>query len=397
MSETAPSGPLGGVRVLDLTSVIMGPYATQILGDLGADVITVEPARGETNRLMGAGPHRELSGVSLNILRNKRNLALDLKHPEGLAALLRLAATCDVFVTNLRPGPAGRLGLAYQDVAAVRPDIVYCRAHGWASGSGREDDPAYDDVIQSASGMVDLNERVTGTPTLVPMTLVDKVCGLTIAYAVSAALVHRLRTGQGQEIEVPMADVGTAFTLVEHGAGAIPVPPRERAGYPRILTPERRARPTKDGWLCVLPYSREHYEAVFRAGGREDLIGDDRIVNGQSRIEHSETLYQDVASILPQHTNAEWLDIFHRLGVPAAEVATVDELVERLPVVQHPVAGPYREIPSPVRFSATPAAVRRPAPRVGEHGVEVLREVGYADGEIDALVAEGVLRLPQPA
>ena len=218
-------GPLSGVRVLDLTTVVMGPYATQVLGDLGADVIVVEGTTLETNRVMGPGPHPQLSGTSLNLMRNKRSLRLDFKLAEGREALLRVAATCDVVITNVRPSALRRAGLRYEDVAARHPDIVYCEAHGWPTDSERTDDPAYDDVIQAGTGVADAFRRQTGSPSLVPTIFVDKLCGLTIAYAVIAALFRRERTGRGERIEVPMSEAAAAFVLVEHGAGAIPEPP----------------------------------------------------------------------------------------------------------------------------------------------------------------------------
>jgi crotonobetainyl-CoA:carnitine CoA-transferase CaiB-like acyl-CoA transferase len=388
----AAGGPLAGVRVLDLTSVVMGPLATAILGDLGADVVTVESARGDTNRAMGAGPHPYLSGVSLNLLRNKRNIDLDLKSAGGRAILLRLAARCDVFVTNLRPGPLARLGAAYEDIAAVRPDVVYCRAHGWAADSPRGGEAAYDDIVQAASGVADLARRVSGAPGLMPTIFADKVSGLTIVYAVLAALLHRERTGEGQQIEIPMADTVSAFLLVEHGAAAIPQPPVGPVGYQRILTPERRPQQTADGWIAVLPYSREHYDFLFAVGGRPELIGDARYADGRSRIEHSDFLYRQVRGILRHRTTAEWLDLLHRHGIPASPVATLDELVSALPEADHPVAGRYRVIPPPVRFGRTPASVRRPAPLPGEHNAEVLAELGLTAAEIAQLQHEGILR-----
>ncbi|HEY5109415.1 MAG TPA: CoA transferase, partial [Acidimicrobiales bacterium] len=207
------TGPLHGVRVLDLSSVIMGPLATQILGDLGADVITVEDPKGTLSRVMTAGPVPQLSGLALNLLRNKRSVVLDLKDPEGRQRLLDIAATVDVMVTNLRPATLGRLRLAYDDVREVRPDIVFCQAQGYPSDSPAADAPAYDDVIQAGSGIPDAFRRQGGVPVLVPTLVADKVSGLTIAYAVLAALFERERTGRGQQIEVPMIDVMTAFTL----------------------------------------------------------------------------------------------------------------------------------------------------------------------------------------
>ena len=383
--------PLAGIRVLDLTSVVMGPYATQLLGDLGADVITVEPGRGETNRAMGPGPTPQLSGISLNLLRNKRNVSINFKHPEGRLALLDIAETCDVFITNLRPGTIARAGLTYQDIKERRPDVVYCQAHGYPSDSAHADDPAYDDVIQAQTGIADATARVTGQPMVSATLLADKVCGLTIVYAVLAALYRRSVTGSGDHIEVPMAETVAAFTLVEHGAAAIPRPPLGPAGYPRILTPNRRPWPTTDGWMMVLPYTKEHYDSIFAEVGRDDLLGDERYSTGRKRIANSSFLYDTVGRILQSRTTGEWVTFFREHDVPAAEVGVLEDIVEKLPEAEHPHAGTYKVIPPPVRFAEAPQSVRRPAPLVGEHTDEVLAEVGYDIQGIASLRASGAL------
>ena len=388
-------GPLHGVRILDLTSVVMGPMATQILGDLGADVITIEAAKGETNRVMGLGPHPQLSGVSLNLLRNKRNVALDLKTVDGRAAVLAIAATCDVFVTNLRPGPLARLGLGYDEVRAVREDVVFCQAAGFPSDSERADDPAYDDIVQAASGAADVIRRASAdgdAPALFPTILADKVSGLTLTYAILAALFERERSGAGQLVEVPMVDAVQAFLLVEHGAGAIGRPPQEPAGYHRILTPHRRPQRSIDGWIQVFPYTQAHYDALFAASGRDDLVGDERLSTTRARAANSELLYGTLESIIAGRTTDEWLSFCAEHAIPAAPMADLDDLVTALPNAEHPVAGTYKSVPPPVRFSRSPSTVRRPAPLVGEHNREVLREVGLDDAAIDALEASGALR-----
>jgi len=386
------AGALKGVRVLDLTSVVMGPMATQILGDLGADVITVESARGETNRAMGPGPHSALSGTSLNLLRSKRNIALDLTHPDGRDVLMRLAATCDVFVTNLRPSSLGRLRLTYDEIRYARPDVVYCQAHGFPTDTDRANDPAYDDIIQSATGVADAARRAYGEPRLVPILVADKVAGLTIVYAVLAALFHRERSGEGQHIEVPMTQAMTAFMLVEHGAGGVSQPPTGPAGYQRILTPERRPQRTADGWINVLPYSRQQYDTLFAAGGREDLLGDARYADGRARIANSDFLYQQVRAILVQRTTGEWLAFCRDNEIPATPVVTLEELLAEQPVMTHPLAGNYRHIRPAARLAATPMRASRPAPLPGQHNHEVLKEVGYSDDDIDDLLTRGVLR-----
>ena len=385
-------GPLGRIRVLDLTSVVMGPLATQILGDLGADVVTIEHAAGDRNRSMGDGPLPQLSGVALNLLRNKRNVSLDVATDEGRSIVLRLAATCDVVVTNLRPGSLRRLGLDYDSVRAVRADVVYCQAAGYPSDGPRADEPAYDDVIQAATGIADVMSRVVGHPTLVPTLIADKVAGLTIAYAVCAALVHRATTGQGQRVEVPMVDVVTSFMLTEHGSGAIAEPPQDEAGYRRILTPQRRPKPTADGWIHVLPYSRENWTALLAEVGREDVTHDERFANMRARHENSEFLYGELETIMPAKTTDEWMTFCAANGIPASRVGSLQDIVAELPIEHHPLAGDYRVIPPPVRFDETPASVRLPAPIAGQHNEEVLRQLGYSDEEIAALTQTGVLR-----
>jgi crotonobetainyl-CoA:carnitine CoA-transferase CaiB-like acyl-CoA transferase len=342
--EAASGGPLDGIRVLDLSSVVMGPLATQILGDLGADVITVETRDGDINRIMGSGPCPGLSGVSLNLLRNKRNISLDIAHPDGRAALLRVAAGCDVFITNLRPGSVGRLRLRYPDIAAIRPDVIYCQAHGFPSDSPQADAPAFDDIIQAACGVPDVLRRASGRPGLMPTLLADKVSGLVLAYSIIAALFHRARTGEGQQVEVPMADAMLAFLLVEHGSGAISRSARGPAGYQRILTPLRGALRTADGWIAVQPHRAAHWAALLRAAGHDDLVGDPRTSSSKARPED-----------------------------------------------EHPDAGRYKVIPPPARFSATPASVRRPAPLAGQHTREVLAEAGLTEEQITRLAEAGVL------
>jgi crotonobetainyl-CoA:carnitine CoA-transferase CaiB-like acyl-CoA transferase len=390
------SGPLAGVRVLDLTSVVMGPLATQILGDLGADVITVENRDGDINRTMSSGPVRGLSGVSLNLLRNKRNAAIDISQPAGRSALLRVAAGCDVFVTNLRPASLRRAGLEHADIVAVRPDVIYCQATGFASDSDEADKPAFDDIIQAASGVPDLMRLAGLPPALVPMLLADKVCGLVVAYAIIAALFHRERTGQGQRVEVPMIDAMRAFTLVEHGGSAIPRPPRGPAGYPRILTPLRSTVATADGWIALQPHRDEQWTALVLAAGLDELAGDQRL-RTRSLWREPGFGYATLSRVLATKTTAEWLAFCAEHGIPAAPAARLDEVIAALPEAEHPEAGTYKVIPPPARFSATPASVRRPAPLPGQHTTEILAEAGLSAAEIDRLAEAGVLGSPGTA
>jgi crotonobetainyl-CoA:carnitine CoA-transferase CaiB-like acyl-CoA transferase len=385
---TSPTGPLAGVRVLDLTAVIMGPLATQILGDLGADVITVENRQGDINRTMTRGLARGLSGVSVNLLRNKRNITLDIAKPAGRQALLRIAGTCDVFVTNLRPASLERLRLDYTDVAAARPDVIYCQANGFPSDGEHANKPAFDDIIQTAGGVADVFQRAGLTPRLMPTLLADKVSGLVIAYAIIAALFHRERTGAGQRVEVPMTDALRAFLLAEHGGSAIVG--RGPAGYPRILTPLRAPARTMDGWLAVQPHRDEQWVALVREAGLDDLADDPRLTN--RGLWHEPSFgYETLARALATKTTAQWLVFCSEHGIPAAPAASLDEIIDALPDADHPM-GKYKLIPSPTRFSATPVNVRRPAPLPGQHNREVLAEAGLTEAEIDELEAAGVLR-----
>jgi crotonobetainyl-CoA:carnitine CoA-transferase CaiB-like acyl-CoA transferase len=378
--------PLVGIRVVDLSSVVMGPLATQLLADQGADVIVIEDRRGDTNRSMGPGPHPDLSGVSLNLLRNKRSVGLDIRSDQGHAALLRLVATADVVVTNLRPGSRSRARVTYDDLRAVRPDLVYCAAAGYPADGDDADRPAYDDVIQAGSGVADLTERVGLPPALLPTLVADKTAGLVIANAVCAALFRRERTGEGSVITIAMSEVMRAWVLAEHGAAAIPEPALGTSGYPRILNPQRRPQATADGRINVLPYERHHYEALFRLGGRDDLLADDRITSRRARLANGGSLYRDVAEILLQRGTDEWLELMRDAGIPASRVATLDDLLADLPLAEHPHGGAYRVVPPLTGRGASVHDVRRPAPLHGEHGPEVLAELGYATAEIDGLI-----------
>lgn len=383
--------PLDGVRVIDMSSVVMGPLATQLMGDLGADVIVIEDRRGDTNRSMGAGPHPDLSGVSLNLMRNKRSVGLDVRTEAGYDVLGRLVAGADVFVTNLRPGSRRRARITYGDLIRFRSDLVYCAAAGYPADDADADLPAYDDVIQARMGVVDLMERVGLPPALAPTIFADKACGLAIANLISAALFRRERTGEGSDLSVAMTEIMRSFLLVEHGAEAIPEPPCGPAGYQRVLNPNRRPQPTADGRIHMLPYDREHYEALFDAAGRDELRGDERIATRRSRITHGAALYALVAEILATRPTQEWLELGRRAGIPTTQVGTLEDLIAELPMADHPHAGRYRVTPPLTGERADAAVVRRPAPLRGEHNGEVLGELGYSSTEIAALESNGVL------
>lgn len=382
-SQPAVRGPLTGVRVLDLSRVVMGPLATQVLADQGADVILVEALGGDTNRVMGPGPHPQLSGIALNLLRNKRSIDVDLKSEEGLGKVYDLVRSCDVVVATMRPQVLRRLRLDYESLRAIRPDVIYCQAQGFPLDSERSDEPAYDDIIQAASGVADMVARVFGEPAFLPTIFADKVCGLVMAQAICAALYHRERSGHGQHVEVPMQQATSAFILTEHGSGAISEPPvaaegREATGYPRVLSRERRPHPTKDGQVHLFPYLPKHYRQFFTDAGVVGAEHDPRYRTVKDTLEYSDSLYRDVRSLTPTRTTEEWLGYCRLHGIPATTVTSLQDLVDDLPIAQHPHAGSYRVIPQMANFSLTPGGLRLSAPLIGEHNNELLAEPGVA-------------------
>ncbi len=393
-AQPATPGALDGFRVLELSTVIMAPHATQVLGDLGAEVIKVETGSGDLNRVMGGGPHRDLSGIALNVNRNKRAVSLNLKLPAGREAFLRILDTCDVLVTNVRPGPLARLGLSYQDVAPSRPRLVYCQAQGFRSGTGEENRPAYDDIIQAATGLPRLSEVTVGKASFMPSIIADKVAGEAIVQAVLAALLYRARTGKGQRVEVPMFDAVLAFTLVEHLSKA--AVPGEPAGYNRIMTQTRGPHRTRDGYVALMPYTDAHWRRLFAAVGREELLDQPWYSDHATRLANAERVYAELAAIAAERTTGEWLELCAREGIPANPVPSLDEILAdeslhrgMVSLADHPEIGKYRLIGPGMILDESPLTVRRPAPLRSEHTAEVLAEVGYTAGEISAMVADG--------
>jgi crotonobetainyl-CoA:carnitine CoA-transferase CaiB-like acyl-CoA transferase len=395
-NESTPltTGPLAGIRVLELATVIMGPYAGQLLGDLGADVIKVEHGAIDSSRVMGGGPDPELSGIALNLHRNKRSVGLDLKSSEGRDVFMRLLSTCDVLITNIRPSALARLRLTYEDVAKSMPHLVYCQSQGFPVGSEDEDRPAYDDIIQAMTGLPWLNQEVLGQTAFVPTLIGDKVVGLTIAYGVLAALVHRERTGEGQRVEVPMFNAVLSFNLVEHLSRA--TVPGGPAGYGRIMSSKRGPHRTLDGYVAIMPYTDANWTALCGAVNRMDILDRPWFANHQSRQRDPDRVFGDLAEIVAERTTKEWLDICARNDIPASAVPSLDDVVNDpeahrgvLLDAAHPLVGEYRQIAPAVTMSKTPGSVRRHAPLVAENTAEVLRELGYSDDDIASLVASG--------
>ncbi|WP_416876274.1 CaiB/BaiF CoA transferase family protein [Kitasatospora sp. SC0581] len=388
MSEQ-PSGPSGrgllaGVRVIELASVIMAPYAAQQLGDLGADVIKVEPPSGDMTRHYPPQRHPGMGGAALNLNRNKRSAAIDLKAPHGRDALLALLRTADVLITNLRPQALAKLRLGYHDVAAVNPGLIYANAQGFRSDSRYGTHAAYDDIIQAASGLVWLNHQVSGQPHYVPTVLADKICGMQIAQSVLAALHHREHGGTGQHIEVPMADTMLAFNLVEH-LGAAALETDGAFGSPRSLSPQRRALRTADGWMCILPQSDRNWRDFTAFVGRPELAADPRFATGPDRARNADAFYPLLAGLTGHHTSAQWQEFCDRAGIAAAPVLDLASAATTayaregglLREADHPTEGRYRVIGLPVRYSAYPEPELRPCPAIGQHTEEVLREAGF--------------------
>ncbi|SMD10972.1 CaiB/BaiF CoA transferase family protein [Kibdelosporangium aridum] len=382
---TTSHGPLTGVRVIDLASVVMGPYAAQLLGDMGADVIKVEPPGGDLTRITRPQRNPGMGALALNVNRNKRGIVLDLKSPEGQEALLKLVEGADILLTNMRPGALRRLGLDYERLSAANPKLIYCNAQGFRTDSPQAGLAAYDEIVQASSGLVDLMRRATGTPDYVPSILADKVCALTITYSVLAALVHQRATGQGQQVEVPMTDTLLAFTMVEHLSGQTFEPPLGPTGFNRAMAKPHRAVRTKDGWACILPYTDKNIAEFFLAVGEPELAADERFQDHEQRAHNYSALYALVEQFAVRHTTAEWQEICGDRSIPFAPVLELDEAADNPyfePLITqaiHPTEGPYRQIGFPVRFSATPATIREHCPTLGQHTGEVLAELGLND------------------
>ena len=400
MAEPASqsTGPLAGMRIVDLTTILLGPVATQMLGDLGADVIKVESPGGDAVR--GAGPPPVGDGMGAIFLtnnRNKRGIVLDLKDPRGLEAMMRLLESADAFVHNMRPQAIDRLGLDYPAVSARSASIVYCGAWGFRRSGPYGHKPAYDDMIQAVSGLAAL-QAVDGEPRYVTSVVADKVTGLHVAVAVLAALLHRARTGEGQCIEVPMFETLVAFNMFEHLYGKTYEPPRGSMGYPRALSPGRRPYRTRDGWIGVLPYTDRQWAALFEIASRPDLAEDPRFRTLPDRLAHIDAVYATLGEVLAERTTAQWLEAFDAANIPSMPVNRPDDLVEDPHLaatgfwrtVEHPDLGTLRFPDVPAQFSNTPGAIRRAPPKLGEHSVEILTEIGYERSEVEALVAAGV-------
>lgn len=398
------SAPLAGVKVVEMTSVVLGPYACQILGDLGADIIKIEPPAGDTNRNLGPyRKHRDMASLFINCNRNKRSIVLDLKSQNGKAAALEIMKDADVVVHNFRPGAIDRLGLNYAAVKTVNPNVIYCATYGYSKQGPYGRKGALDDSIQAVSGIAALQEKVLGEPRYLPTVVADKTTGLFVAQAVMAALFHRERSGQGQEIEVPMFESMVAYVMVEHLWGQTFEPPIGSAGYVRLMAEHRKPYRCKDGlYLAVLPYWDAHWRTFCELSGHPELAEDPRFVTMQTRLENINESYAATGAIIAGRDRQAWLDLLGETNVPMMVVNSLDDLIDDphleatgfWQMHDDPDEGTIRMASYPANFSETPASVRRGAPRLGEHSVEVLREAGIDQDQIETMLAAGETRLP---
>ncbi|WP_051303661.1 CaiB/BaiF CoA transferase family protein [Comamonas composti] len=396
-SASAAAGPLDGVRVLDLTTVFMGPSATQYLGDLGADVIKIEAPVGDSTRAIGPGGEQGLGPLFLGLNRNKRSVVLDLKTPQGVKALLHLAKSADVFATNVRPAAMRRLGLGYEQLSQVNPRLIYASMVGFSQRGPYAGKAAFDDMIQAATGLAAAVGQAGGTePQYLPITIADRSVGMYAFGVICAALHARHRTGLGQSIDIPMFETMIPYVLGDHLYGHTFAPARGGFGYPRLMSPNRRPYKTKDGYVCCLIYTDRHWALFLEAVGKAGLLDTDpRFKNIRARTEAIDALYELVADELAQRTTAEWTQLLPESEIPIFPMHTLESLLEDEHLAEtgffrqteHPVAGAILETAVPSEWSGTPPARSRPVPVLGEHTQQVLAEAGYDPAEIDNLVA----------
>jgi crotonobetainyl-CoA:carnitine CoA-transferase CaiB-like acyl-CoA transferase len=394
MSSYRP-GPLAGVRVVDLTAMVMGPYCTQIMADMGADVIKVEPPQGDDTRYVSVGPVRGMGGVFVNVNRGKRGITIDLKSESGKSVLRALIEQADVFIHSMRSKAVARLGFSYDEVVAINPTIVYTNCYGFSRRGPNKDLPAYDDTIQAACGLPFVQEQLTGEPNFVGTIMADKVAGLTALYATMMALFHRERTGEGQEVEVGMFETMASFMLVEHANGAMFDPPLGPAVYPRTVAPNRRPYRTRDGYIAALIYNDKHWSAFINAV--RPPWASDSYATLEQRAHQIDAVYALLAETLAQRTTQEWLDLFRELEIPAASLSSPASLFDddHLNAIGffetvETVHGPVRFPGVPTWFSRTPGRVGGPAPELGADTAEILEELGPAPDDVEpaSLIAE---------
>ena len=398
-------GPLHGVKIIEMTSVVLGPWASQMLADMGAEVIKIEQPRGDSNRTLGASRNPGMAALYLTCNRNKRSLVLDLRKPGARDALLALVKDADVFFHNNRPQVMTKLGLDYADLKKVNPKIIYCGAYGYSKHGPYGALGALDDSIQAVSGIAMLNKLLLGEPRYLPTIVADKTTAITVVYGILAALFSRERTGEGQELEVPMFETMVNFVMAEHLWGMTFEPPMGAPGYVRLMSHHRKPYRTLDGYIAILPYLDAHWEKFCKLTGRVDLLEDARFRTLADRVRNIDDTYSITGEIMATRTTKEWLALFDKSGVPTIVVNSLEDLVVDphlqatgfWQTVEHPTEGTLRLPKFPVNFGSTPASIRRHAPRLGEHTEEVLREAGLSDEEIARLTANGAAMTAEQA
>ncbi|MGE4243451.1 CaiB/BaiF CoA transferase family protein [Ramlibacter sp.] len=395
--------PLSGIRVIEVGAVVLAPYASSLLADMGALVTKVEPLEGDSTRHLGHAEHRGMASLFLNCNRGKRSIAMDLRKPGALQALHKLVDSADVFLHNMRADSADRLGIGPAALRALNPRLVYCATYGYGAAGRGAKRPAYDDVIQAASGVAALSERVGGTPAYAPTIIADKTTALFVVMGIMGALMERGRTGEGRELEVPMLETMTHFVGVEHLNGLTWQEPRATSGYTRLLNPHRRPHRTKDGYLAVMPHSDSQWRKFFTVIGRPEVLVDPRFTDNASRSRNIAQLYMIVGETLPTRTTSEWVALFDEHDVPYGHVNTLEDLVADPHLgdvgfwhrLDHPSEGALRVPSFPVRDGgprgdATPAL--QPAPALGQHTAEILAEAGLSTEDIETLVRDNAVK-----
>lgn len=387
---------LNGLRILDMTNVVMGPYATQLLADYGADVLKIESPSGDTTRQIPPMRHADMGCLFLHLNRNKRSVVLDLKLPECVEAFVTLASQSDVLICNVRPAALARLGITYEDLSARNPRLIWISLVGFGSDGPYAGRPAYEDLMQGLTGMpAMLVQAGSEQPHYVPLSFSDRVVGLHAAIALLSAVHWRERSGRGQLIEVPMFETMTEFTVGDHMGGQTFEPPAGPMGYQRTLNKERRPYATSDGFICLVVYTDKHWRSFFEAVGQPlRFAADERVQTLGSRTTHAGLLYAELAEIMRSRSTAEWLALMNEVDIPAAPMHTLDtviadphlQAVGMFDLVEHPTEGVVRQLRPPTRWSETPPSVRLPAPSLGQHTAEVLREAGVDTAQIDRIV-----------
>lgn len=394
--------PLAGVRVVDMATVLMGPLATQILGDYGADIVKVEPPEGDVARHAGSSRNPAMASLYMATGRNKRSIVLDIKQPEGKAALLDLCRGADIFIHNVRPESMRRAGLDYEQIRKVNPTIVYVALVGFGEEGRYANRPAFDDIIQGAAGIAGLFLRSgQAQPLFIPWNVADRMTGITAVHAALAALILRGRTGEGQAIEVPMFETIAQMVLGDHLGGLSFEPPEGGGGYPRLLAPGRKPYATADGFIVMTPYNDKQFKALFDAlGSSDEMRGNPLLATMQMRQKHWPEIYALLSTAFVGKTTNEWEAICEKAAIPCTPVRSVDELladphladVGFFECSEHPTEGRIRQMRPTTRWSTAEVGIHRHPPTIGEHSVELLTELGYDQPRIDALLQSGVSR-----